>query len=192
MITTGAQQATLLLLPVVSSLGVVAALKTAQVVNGPLNVLMGATGLVLLPAAARRREAGDLRGALRDARRASARMLAAGAAYLLVLSVVLPRWGRPLLGEQWENSRVVIPLICVQMALVGVLQGPVLTLRGFARLRSLVLTRLVVTPGNMAGPLVGAYLGGALGMALGMVASASIAAVLWWLTLLRTARRNLP
>jgi O-antigen/teichoic acid export membrane protein len=187
-ITTGAQQATLMLLPAVSSLGVVAALRTAQVVNGPLNVLMGATAIIVLPAVARRRDANDLTGALRDARRAAVHLVAISAAYLVVLSLALPHWGPSLLGDQWQNSRAVIPVICVHMALMGVLQGPVLTLRGFGRVRSLVLTRLVITPGNMAGPLLGAYFGGAIGMACGMVMSASTAALVWWLTLCRFSR----
>jgi O-antigen/teichoic acid export membrane protein len=188
LITTGAQQATLLLLPAVSSLGVVAALRTAQVVNGPLNMLMGATAIILLPAVAGRREAKDLTGALRDARRTAAHLVAISTAYLVVLSVALPHWGGSLLGDQWQNSRAVIPIICVHMALMGVLQGPVLTLRGFGLVRSLVLTRLVITPGNLAGPLLGAYFGGAIGMACGMVMSASAAALAWWLTLGRFAR----
>ena len=189
-ITTGAQQATLMLLPAVSSLGVVAALRTAQVVNGPLNVLMGATAIIVLPAVARRRDANDLSGALRDARRAATHLVAISAAYLVVLSLALPHWGPSLLGDQWQNSRAVIPVICVHMALMGVLQGPVLTLRGFGRVRSLLLTRLVITPGNMAGPLLGAYFGGAIGMACGMVMSASTAALVWWLTLCRFSRAS--
>ena len=187
-ITTGAQQATLLLLPAVSSLGVLAALRTAQVVNGPLNVLIGATAIVLLPSAARRREARNLTGALRDARRAAGHLVAISAVYLVLLSLALPHWGQPLLGDQWQNSRAVIPMICVHMALMGALQGPVLTLRGFGRVRSLVLTRLAITPGNMAAPLVGAYLGGAIGMAWGMLLSASAAALVWWSTLYRFTR----
>jgi O-antigen/teichoic acid export membrane protein len=187
-ITTGAQQATLLLLPAVSSLGVVGALRTAQVVNGPLNVLIGATAIVLLPSAARRREARNLTGALRDARRAAGHLVAISAVYLVLLSLALPHWGQPLLGDQWQNSRAVIPLICVHMALMGLLQGPVLTLRGFGRVRSLVPTRLVITPGNMAAPLVGAYFGGAIGMAWGMLLSASAAALVWWLALCRFTR----
>jgi len=192
LITTGAQQATFLLLPAVTSLSVVAAVRTAQVVNGPLTVLLGATAIIVLPAVARRRDSGDLAGAMRDARRTSVGLVAVSGAYLVFLVLVLLRWGDSLLGEQWDNGRAIVPLICLQMALMGVSQGPVLLLRGWSLVKALVLTRLVVTPTNVAGPLVGAHLGGAGGAAWGMVASASIAAMSWWLAVHVLSRSRRP
>jgi O-antigen/teichoic acid export membrane protein len=189
-VMAGAQQLLLLLLPAVTSIGGVAALKTAQVVNGPLTVLINAATVVLLPSFARYREADNFPEAVRLGCRTSAILSACGGVYVVATALVLPRWGDALLGEQWQNSRSIVPLICMQMALMGLSHGAVLLLRGFSCGGPLVLARLAVTPVNIGAPLVGAGLVGASGMAWGMVVAALHAAVVWWITVVTAGGRS--
>jgi len=188
LVMAGAHQVTLVLLPAVTSIGVVAALKTGQVVNGLMPVLFSAATVLLLPSLARSREAGDLGGALRAGRRVSLTLAGCGGAYLVALLLLLPPAGEAVLGDQWENSRSVIPLVGAQMALMGVTHGAVLMLRGGVDSRPLVLARLAVTPVNIGAPLVGAALGGAGGMGWGMIVAAASAACIWWISALGAVR----
>jgi hypothetical protein len=155
------------------------ALRGAQVVLGPLNILnMGLT-------------APSITEAVRIARRSPSRMfqmVAALGAGLAVLSILwgltmfaLPdSIGRQLLRRSWDDAHGVILPFAAVMAASGVLTGATVGLRALAAARRSLQARLITGALSLAGTALGAYTADATGAALGLALGLWLGSILWW------------
>jgi O-antigen/teichoic acid export membrane protein len=186
--TVGAQQVVVFALPLVSSLSVLGALKAAQVAIGPLSVLVTAAAVLAIPRIAAASERGRFDTAIRYGWEVAGLLFFVGIAYLVVAISVPTSWGMHLFNESWATGSRLIGFIALQFALIGVIQGSAVVLRGTRNTRTSLVVRICVTPGNIALPLIGAYVDGTRGLGIALVASALIAAIVWWTATLQLHR----
>ena len=175
----GAGQATVYGIPAVAGLAAFGALKGAELLVGPINILSMGLMAVITPEMVRLRHRSlpQLRQAL---------VLVGGAMALITLLwglgiLLLPAaWGRSLLGETWEDARSIVLAVVVLRAASELAQAAGRGLRTLEQARTCLRVQLTCFPFYVAAVLLGAWRAGALGAAVGgaMVASASV--VLWW------------
>jgi O-antigen/teichoic acid export membrane protein len=184
------QQATLAAVGGIAGLAALGAVRSAQILYGPLNTLHMGVYLAVVPDGVRTRS--DPRRLRRLAVRATALVVAAAIAWTLVALAVPDSLGRWLFGATWaEGQDLVVPMGLAMIA------GSAAT-GGFAGVRSLgdgrasLRARLTSLPGEFLLPVIGTVLGGAVGFALGFAAARAVTAVVWWRAFLvhgqRTAR----
>jgi hypothetical protein len=155
------------------------ALRGAQVVLGPLNILnMGLT-------------APSITEAVRISKRSPRRMLRMVRMLAINLAAVSLIWGlgmyalpesvgEELLKRSWsEAHQVILPYTAV-MAASGVLTGATVGLRALAAARRSLHARLLTGALALAGTAAGAYLDSATGAALGLAAGLWFGSIFWW------------
>lgn len=175
----GANQVTFLLIASLGTPADVGALRGAQVVLGPLNLLGYSVSGFALAEMSRRQVSG--RTALRAAMAVSGLMVLADAAYGLVLVLVPDEVGVALLGSTWSTAREVLPAALLGLVAIGGCLGAstLLMARGFARESFLI--SLLLAPGFLVLGVGGLELSGAPGAALGLsLAQCVVAPVIWW------------
>jgi O-antigen/teichoic acid export membrane protein len=162
-----------------AGLAAAGALRGAQVVLGPLNVLnMGVTS----PAIAE---------SVRIARRSPRRMMHAVELLAVALVVVFVVWGvvvyllpdsvgEALLKRSWHPAHDVIPAYTAVMAASGMLTAATVGLRAMAAAKRSLRSRLVTGVLAVAGGTVGAATSGAVGAATGLALGLWIGGIQWW------------
>lgn len=85
-------------------------------------------------------------------------------------------WGRALLSESWEGTRVLLPAMTGLAVAAGVVVGPAVGLRAIPALRRLLVVSLVLGPITIAFAAAGAVWGGATGASWGLAAANAITA----------------
>jgi O-antigen/teichoic acid export membrane protein len=187
-VTTGAQQLVIFLVPLVSSLAVLGALKAAQVAAGPLQMGLTAASVVAIPSVARLSGEGRLDLAARRGLQLSGAVFVIGVLYTGVLVAVPVDLGMKAFGDSWIKAAHIAGFVGMQCALVGVLQGAIVVLRGTRNTRRGLIVRLWLTPLNILCPIAGAAIDGIRGLGIAMVVTASFAVVIWWGAAWRTVR----
>ena len=190
-IQSGVGQAALAVVGVVAGLAAIAAIRAAQLLLGPLNVLFMGLELVVVPEAvsvARR----STRSLVWLVRLIGISEAAVAAGLGIVLWLVPDAWGTEVLGANWAGARsVIVPLTIWLVA--ACLQGVgILGLRAMAAAAASLRTRLVTSSLYLVGTVGGAVLAGAVGAAWGIALSSSIGVVVWWTVLHRTVARTGP
>ncbi|MGH9223209.1 MAG: hypothetical protein ACRD2W_05370, partial [Acidimicrobiales bacterium] len=175
----GASYAGLWLLGLVSGLAAVGAVRVAQTIFGPINVLYAGIYLTLVPEGARHARDNPARVS-RSMRRASGVLLVT-AALATAAALALPAGaGRSLFGDTWAAARpVLLPMgltLCGSAVMAGALAG----LRSLAAARLTLRTRVATIPLTLAGPLAGAFVADEVGFATGLAIGTWLAAALWW------------
>jgi O-antigen/teichoic acid export membrane protein len=162
-----------------AGLAAAGALRGAQVVLGPLNVLnMGVTS----PAIAE---------SVRIARRSPRRMMHAVELLAVALVVVFVLWGvvvyvlpdsvgEALLKRSWRPAHDVIPAYTAVMAASGMLTAATVGLRAMAAAKRSLRSRLVTGVLAVAGGTAGAATSGAVGAATGLALGLWIGGIQWW------------
>ncbi len=163
----------------VTDLGAVGALRGAQLLLGPFNVLFQAIGLVALPEAVR--IAGQSRARLRGAAVVFSASLALGVLAVGLLVLALPEpMGVALLGETWAATReVMLPYTLVSVGLMAA-AGPSVGLRALGAGREILSVGIVRSVLTLVGAIVGAEYGGAPAAAAGMAVGTWIGAGWSW------------
>lgn len=172
------QQVTLAAVGGIAGLAALGAVRSAQILYGPLNTMHMGIYLAVVPDGVRARS--DPRRLRRLAVRATALVFAAAAAWTLVALALPDSLGRWLFGATWtEGQDLVVPMGLAMLA------GSAAT-GGFAGVRSLgdgrasLRARLTCLPGELLLPLLGTVLGGAVGFVLGFAVARIVTAVVWW------------
>jgi O-antigen/teichoic acid export membrane protein len=187
--TFGAGQLVLYVVGAVAGLAAVGAIRAAQVLLGPLNVVFMGSGLFGVPeaarAAARSRRHVEGLGALLS--------LATGGAALAwtALVLVLPDTvGLRLLQEAWGPARAVVLPVGLWMASAGVSLGSATVLRGLADARTSLCARVIQACAALGGASLGALAGGAAGAAWGGACAGALSAAVWWALARRSLARH--
>ena len=190
--TTGTTYVVAFALAALGGLAAAGALRAAQVLTGPLNIV--ALGLVASTVS----EGARLRGLaphrvmslLRSVSLVQAALCAVWGTILLAMPEDL---GELVLGETWPRAEPVLAPMTAYLAASGLALGAICGLRVFEAANRSVRTRLRIAPALLLGGVVGAAADGARGAAIGMALANGIACAVWWRQFLIAARQaNAP
>lgn len=161
----------------VAGLAAVGAIRTGEIMMGPVHVLFMGGNVVAVAEGARIRSPERL---ARMSLLVSAVMGAAAALWGLVLILLPTSIGVRLLGATWSAAaEVMVPFVLLTIGLT-VAAGPQTGLRSLAAARHGLRARLIHSPLMLLGAIGGAIVGGAVGAAWGMVAGNWVGAAVWW------------
>ena len=188
MILSGAQQLIVLVIPLIASLSVLGSLKAGQVAIAPLNVLLSAVSLAVLPAMYR-----NPSSSLKMWVAACVAIGAASITYVGALFLMPHGWLTIALGDSWAVGSQVVWILGLQFVPMAIAQigGYIMRVLGFARLN--IVWRCIVLPATVFPPLFGAAIAGATGAAWGLVVGAGCSALTWALLVIaywRTSQHN--
>jgi O-antigen/teichoic acid export membrane protein len=165
-----------------AGLGVVAAVRAAQVVYGPLNTVHQGIYLALVPEGARTAGPAHLR---RLMVRATVVIVAVAALWMLVALLVPDAWGRALFGDTWAEASDVLLLMGLAVVAGSAITGGFAGVRALGAARESLRARLRTVGPQFVLPLTGAAIGAAGGYAAGFGLGNLAAAVVWWTTFAR-------
>jgi O-antigen/teichoic acid export membrane protein len=169
----GAAQLAAYVLVVVTSVAALGALRGAQTLFGPINIVFTGISTVLVPEG-RHALARSTSALLRLSVAATTFFLLASSALLAVYLLLDDAQGELLLGSTWTSAQTL--LVPVGLASIGgsVMAGPAAGLRSLEAASRVLRIRMIILPTTILLPGVGAVVGGATGMAWGIAAS------VWW------------
>lgn len=167
----GLGQAGILMVGVVGSTADVGSLRAAQVLLGPLNILVTAALLFGVPEVSRRRDAMSPRSRSMLCWGLSGVMAAITVVYSALLLVLPDKIGVELLGETWTGAQTVMLAMCVFCLAIAAGVGPGVVLYGMGRARTTFGLNLLKAPILLALFAVGVWLWGALGAAWALAAA---------------------
>lgn len=183
----GAFQIAILLVGVIGAVDDVGSLRAAQVLLGPLNILMFAIVSFSIPELVRRKSEPIKRLVLYTLGLSA--FLFLGTLVWSGLLLLLPdATGRQLLGDAWQGGREVLPAMAVTMAGIGAAIGAACMLRALGAVRETFRQSLLLAPLLLGFGTVGAWQGGAEGAAIGFAIAQWIPVPLWWVRMVRTLR----
>jgi O-antigen/teichoic acid export membrane protein len=167
-------------------------LRGAQMLLGPLNVLVMGSRLVAVPEAVRLLDSSPHR--LRRACALVSAALASAAITWGIVLTMLPRSaGEALLGATWVGAQRVMFPLALAMAGSGIAMGAGVGLRAMLENRRATKVRMVISILTVAAAVGGAAIAGAFGAAWGVAAVAFPGGALWWIQLNRAiADRSAP
>lgn len=188
---SGASQLRLYGLGWIAGAAAVGSLRAAELLLGPLNVLIMGIGLMAVPEAAR-----ILR---RSVRRLgpfclllSSLQAGVALAWGMALLLLPEGLGVRLLGLSWQPaSRLLLP-VTITVAGTGFWIGALIGLRALGAASRSLRAQGVSSAVGLVGALGGAAMAGAAGAAWGSAAASSIAAFVWWWQLDRGLREFRP
>ena len=158
------------------------ALRGAQVVLGPLNILnMGLTAPSITEAVRISRR--SPRRMLRMVAMLGAGLAAVSAVWAIAMYALPDAVGHALLRRSWDSAHDVILPYGAVMAASGCLTGATVGLRALAAARRSLRARVITGVLSLTTTAVGAYLGDAAGAAAGLAAGLWMGSVLWWISL---------
>lgn len=167
LISQGVFTVALAVISATAGLTVVGAIRAAQVLLAPVQVMLLAVSSLALPLLATARAAPPrFRRLLRSVTTGAA---GCTVLYCIPLLVVPDSVGWRLMGASWGGASSVLPLLSAQMLLIAVATGPSLGLKALARASALLRVSLIQAPILLVASVAGAELAGAPGAALGFV-----------------------
>jgi O-antigen/teichoic acid export membrane protein len=163
----------------VAGLAVVGALRAAQILLGPLNVVVQGFYLVAVPGAV---------NVLRNSARrfetlcvAAGLLLAAVALAWAVILVLLPEsFGRTLMGSVWGPAHDILLVWGLAFAAINLGTGASIGLRALAAARRTLRAAVVTSIAGFVGAVGGAFLGGLAGSSLGYLIAQAVGIGVWW------------
>ena len=188
LLVLGATQTSLLLIAASGAVQDVGALRGAQVLLGPLNLVAASAFEFAIPELVRRPQQ-----SVRDRMRAS--YLLSGSLALLTLTwggftLIFPyKVGYGLLGESWPLVRAVLPASILWACAIVLSTGPAVVLRSLGNARVAFQISALTPPLLIVLSLLGLHYYGAPGAAAGFALAQWIVSPLWWIRL-RTAVHN--
>jgi len=184
----GIAQVGILMVAVIGSEAGVGALRAAQVLLGPLNILGAAAFMFAVPEIARRPSMSQrTKGWITVG--VSASMATATAIYCGILLFIPDSLGEKLLGDTWTGAQAVLLPMCVLSFSAALATGPVATLYGIGLAKVTFWVNIIKTPLLIVLMLVGIPLYGAPGAAWAIAVTETVLLPLWYLRV-RTALRS--
>lgn len=172
----------------IAGLAAVGALRGANVLLGPIHVVVQGTYLVAVPEAVHflRTDRGRFVGFCVGA---SAVLGIVAVAWTTALLLIPDEIGVILLGEVWEPAIAVVPMWGAAFAVINLAAGAAIGLRALAAAKRTLQAAAVTSTGSFIGANVGAVGGGATGAAWGYLV-AWVFGLGWWWWLFRVALRS--
>lgn len=178
--STGLAQIRTFTISVVAGLSVTGAMRGANALMSPMNtIFQGASGTLVAELSHTASH-----GGLAQLRRRTMAIAAGTCGLAFVwgsLIYIAPEsLGRAVIGESWEESRSIIPLVTITVAASGVTLGALTGIRALAAARRGLAARVVVGLVLLGLGTVGAWLDGASGAVLGLAIGQVSGTVVWW------------
>jgi hypothetical protein len=175
----GAAQLTLYAAAIVAGLAAAGALRAAQVLLGPLNVLFLGVRLIGVPEGVRllRRSALRLRKGMTVL---SVSLSTCALGWGVAVSLLPGKVGSELLGSSWGPARRLLIPFTIMMASAAVQLGAVVGVRSLAAVKLGLRAQGIEACLTIAGGVGGAVLGGAVGAAYGLAIAYVLEAAEWW------------
>jgi O-antigen/teichoic acid export membrane protein len=164
----------------------VGALRAAQVLLGPLNLLFAGLSAFVLPVLSRRAGAG--RRLLRLSLTTSLACGAIAGAWVLLLLLVPESVGRRILGDSWDGARSVMLGSGVVSVAVAFVLGAALGLKALRRADRMLRVTFVQAPVMLGLGALGAWQWGAAGAAYGFAVAQVFGLAVCWTIFLRADR----
>jgi O-antigen/teichoic acid export membrane protein len=184
----GTTQVAFVLIAALGGLEDVGALRAAQTVLGPLNIVgFAATGFAV-PEIVRR----DLsrQGLWRAAMALSAFILAVDAVWGGLVLLVPDEMGAALFGETWANARDALPGMVLFTCLIGITVGASAVTRALNWAEFNFWVSAMLGPAILLFAVLGVVLDGAAGAAYGFAAAAGLVAIPCWILTYRAITRG--
>ena len=181
-ITLGVFNAALFMIGVLSGLSDVGAIRAAQVLLGPIQVLFLGAAAITVPEFSRRT---DRNSAVltRDAAVVSGVLACAATAWLLVLLLLPDSVGIAVLGDSWPGARRTLPYVGLMLISIGSNAGPYLMLRALGAGRRVLQASALQAPLTLVFGVTGAVVASAPGAAAGFAVAHWFGTGLWWISL---------
>jgi O-antigen/teichoic acid export membrane protein len=177
----------------VAGLASVGALRAAELLLGPVNlVIMGIGSLMAIPEAAKLANRGDMARLKRFVLALGALLGVAGVLWGLVVAVLLGWLGPRLLGATWQAAAALLLPATATMALLGAWSAAWTGLRAMGAARRSLRAQLLGASAFLLGALAGAVVDGAAGAAWGSAAGNLLACCVWWRQLALATREFQP
>lgn len=184
----GASQIASYVLAGVAGVTAVGAIRGAQTLFGPVNILLLGSNMVLVPEGRKLVQ--------HSTRRLLVACVGAGAVFTTVAAIctigflaVPAELGERVLGSTWATARTVVFPVGLAAMAGGMVAGSLAGLRSIAAADALLRTRLITTPAALALPITGALVGGAQGLAYGIALSVWWNVIWFWRSFLRALQR---
>jgi O-antigen/teichoic acid export membrane protein len=182
-VNMGAVNASIYLIGAVAGLIAVGALRAAQVLLGPLQLLFFGLSAFALPLLSTIARAGDR--LLRPAVLLSGAITVVSLVWVGALLLLPRRVGEALLGESWEGAWSVLLPIGVVMVAIGSTTGPRAGLKALRRADLLLRVTVIQAPFILVLGVAGALVDGARGAAVGYAVADIVGTTLIWMAFLR-------
>ncbi len=166
----------------VGGISVLGAIRGAQVLFGPPQLLIAGARLLVVPMFAKREVDGT---PFRTAVRLGVGLTVMVVSWAFTMYVVPDSMGVQLLGETWFSAMEFLPLLAGAVAGRAAATVPAAALRGLGDKRSVLIARAVDAPATVIGATTGAIVAGPIGAVAGWAAANLLAAVVWWRLLTR-------
>lgn len=180
-VSNGILQLMTVLVAALGGLAAAGAIRGAQVLFGPVSVVIMATVATAIPEGVR-------------LRRKSSTALSSGMVFVsvcvtlvalgwgFVTGVLLPEGvGRAILGDTWAAAAAVVPALTLLLAATGAGLGAVSGLRVLEQPKRSLVVRCAIAPLALAGGVAGTLIAGAPGAVWGQAGPMALAAGVWWL-----------
>ena len=187
MALTGSSQVSYYLVSAFAGLSSLGAVRGAQALFGPLNVLFSGLFIVVVPEANRVRSKG-FGAVVRICVIAGLAMVALGLGLLVALVLMPDSLGEQLLGDTWRSVSAVLVPIGLTSVMNGAAAGAMIGLKAIDNPRAVLAARLWSVPPLLALPAVGAIVNGAVGMSWGLFAASALTCTIFWTALCRSGR----
>ncbi len=181
MASTGTAQLRTFSISAVAGLSVTGAMRGANALMSPLNtIFQGASGTLV----AELSHSATTRGGLARLQRRTMAIAAATSGLAIVWGSLIyftpDSFGRAVIGQSWDESRAIIPLVTVTVAASGVTLGALTGIRALGAARKGLTARVIVGVALLVLGTVGASVGGASGAVLGLAIGQVSGTVVWW------------
>jgi O-antigen/teichoic acid export membrane protein len=167
-------------LAAIAGLATVGSLRAAELLLGPVNlIMMGVGSLMAIPEAARLANH-DLARMRRFVMGLAVLLSGTGVLWGLVVGLLPDQVGQQLLGATWQPAAALLVPVTLMIALMGVWSAAWTGLRAIGAARRSLRAQLLCASAILIGALTGAAVGGAEGAAWGNASGHLIACWVWW------------
>lgn len=173
----------------VAGLASLGALRAAQLVLGPVQILFLGIGLIAVPEGVRALAHSHQR-LWSFAVRMSAALMILSVGWGVVALLMPDAIGAAILGDAWAPARLVlVPVIVAQVAMVSG-AGPGMGLKTLAAARRSLRANVVVSGVIVILGVAGGAAGGAAGAAWGLALASTVGGMVWWTTFTAALREH--
>jgi O-antigen/teichoic acid export membrane protein len=177
-VNMGAVNLSIYLVGAIAGLIAVGAIRAAQILLGPLQLLFFGLSAFALPVLSPLAGAGDRLRRLTVL--LSACITLVSLAWVGAVLLLPPSVGEALLGESWDGAWSVLLPTGVVMIAIGATTGPRVGLKALRRADLLLRVTVIHSPFILTFGVVGAMMGGARGAAIGYAVAELLGTVLIW------------
>ena len=187
LIGLGANQATIYVVGLTAGLAQAGSLRAAQILLGPMHVVLQAAHLIAVPEGVRIRMRRPERFRLAIGGLSLGLATVVGL-WVLVLALLPVEIGQALLGDSWAEAQLVLVPLGLALIAQGVSGGALVGLRVLADAKSSLRARIIDSVSSFVLGVGGALLGGAIGAAWGVAAGEWVSAAIFVAFFLRSER----